>query len=116
MITDVLQTSVSITFTSMHRNPESFHAPDSFHPERWLPEATTNPKSPFYNDKRHAWQPFTLGPHVCIGQTLAWVEMRLVMAKLLWSFDIEAPQDKSKLVIWEKLRTFLLLEKVPLMA
>jgi len=108
------QTRVSITFTSMHREPTSFHDPNSFHPERWLPEATSNPNSPFFNDKRHASQPFTLGPHVCIGQNLAWAEMRLVLAKVLWTFDLEAPLDVKKRVVWEDLKTFLLIEKAPL--
>ncbi|KAK0632636.1 cytochrome P450 [Immersiella caudata] len=108
-------TRVSITFTSMHREPSSFHGPLSFCPERWLPDAVSNPKSPFYNDKRQAWQPFTVGPHSCIGQNIAWAEMRLVMAKLLWNFDFSAP-EKSKRVIWEDMKTFLLIEKVPLVA
>jgi cytochrome P450 len=98
----------------MHREPTSFHDPESFHPERWLPEAASNPKSPFYNDQRQAWQPFTLGPHVCIGQNLAWAELRVVLAKVLWTFDLSAPEDKKKRVIWENLKTFLLVEKVPL--
>ncbi|KAK4451390.1 cytochrome P450 [Podospora aff. communis PSN243] len=108
-------TRVSLTFTSMHREPSSFHDALSFCPERWLPDAVSNPKSPFYNDKRQAWQPFTVGPHSCIGQNIAWAEMRLVMAKLLWTFDLSAP-EKSKRVIWEDMRTFLLIEKVPLVA
>ena len=98
----------------MHREPTSFHAPTSFCPERWLPEATENPNSPFYNDKRHAFQPFTIGPHSCIGQNLAWAEMRVALAKVLWSFDVAAPADKTKRVVWEDLRTFLLIEKTPI--
>ena len=98
----------------MHREPTSFHAPSSFCPERWLPEAIDNPDSPFHNDKRHAVQPFTIGPHSCIGQNLAWAEMRIALAKVLWSFDIAAPEDKEKWVVWESLRTFLLIEKKPI--
>jgi len=108
------KTRVSITFNAMHREPTSFHAATEFHPERWLSKSTENSESPFYHDKRHAWQPFTLGPHVCIGQNLAWAEMRLTLAKVLWSFDLEAPADKSKHVLWESLRVFLLIEKKPI--
>ncbi|KAK3360693.1 cytochrome P450 [Lasiosphaeria hispida] len=107
-------TRVSITFTSMHREPTSFQAPSSFCPERWLPEAIENPNSPFYNDKRHAFQPFTIGPHSCIGQNLAWAEMRVALAKVLWTFDVAAPKDEKKWVVWESLRTFLLIEKKPI--
>lgn len=46
-----------------------------------------------------------------MGQHLAWAEMRLIMAKLLWTFDFEAVEDKR--LRWEDLRTFLLVEKKP---
>lgn len=109
-----IQTAVSIPIATMHKSPESFHDPEGFHPERWLPEAATNPKSPFYNDKRHASQPFILGPRQCIGINMAWMEMRLTMAKVLWTFDIAAPSDKTKLVRFDTLRSFMLLEKKPI--
>ncbi|GAB1320003.1 Cytochrome P450 monooxygenase astJ [Madurella fahalii] len=107
-------TAVSITFTSMHREPNSFHAASEFHPERWLPMATTDKDSPFFHDRRQAVQPFSVGPRSCIGQNLAWAEMRLALAKVLWTFDVAAPADKSKWVSWGSLKTFLLIEKKPI--
>ena len=97
----------------MHKSPASFRDPNGFHPERWFPEAATDPQSPFYNDKRNASQPFIVGPRQCIGMNLAWMEMRLALAKMMWTFDMEAPSDKSKLVRLEKLRSFMLIEKKP---
>jgi cytochrome P450 len=47
-----------------------------------------------------------------MGQHLAWAEMRLTLAKLLWTFDLEAIEGKS--LRWEDLRTFLLVEKRPI--
>lgn len=38
-------------------------------------------------DDLAASQPFLLGPRGCIGQNLAKLEMRLVLAKLAWRFD-----------------------------
>lgn len=81
-------------------------------PERWLPEATDNPESPFYSDQRDAVQPFSVGPRNCLGQPLAWAEMRSVLAKLVWSFELEAIEGKR--VEWEEMRTFLLVEKRPI--
>jgi hypothetical protein len=40
--------------------------------------------------------------------------MRLTMAKVLWTFDIAAPSDKSNLVRFDTLRSFMLLEKKPI--
>lgn len=46
-----------------------------------------------------------------MGQDLAWAEMRLIMAKLIWNFDLSLVPDKR--LRWEDLRTFLLVEKKP---
>ena len=46
-----------------------------------------------------------------MGRHLAWAEMRLVLARLVWAFDVEATGKSLK---WAELRTFLLVEKEPL--
>ncbi|KAI1292700.1 hypothetical protein F5Y03DRAFT_17782 [Xylaria venustula] len=71
------------------------------------PTENLDPHSPFYNDKRDAFQPFSLGQH------LAWAELRLVLAKLIWMFDFTAVSGQS--LEWEQLRTFLVVEKKPIM-
>lgn len=95
----------------MNRRPDYFHDATSFIPERWLAEASSNPDSPFYDDHRQGFRPFSTGPRDCLGQHLAWAEMRLIMAKLLWNFDFKSVP--GKLLKWEDLRTFLLVEKKP---
>ncbi|RYC56703.1 hypothetical protein CHU98_g9512 [Xylaria longipes] len=105
-------TPVSIQVYTMNRDPTCFHSATSFLPERWLPKETNNPDSPFFHDQRHAFQPFSVGPRSCMGQNLAWAEMRLVLAKLLWKFDFHSVPGKE--LEWEELRTFLLVEKKPI--
>lgn len=56
-------------------------------------------------------QAFSVGPRNCMGRHLAWAEMRLVVAKLVWTFDVESTGKSLK---WDELRTFLLVEKKPL--
>lgn len=46
-----------------------------------------------------------------MGKQLAWAEMQLVLAKLIWAFDMETTGKSPK---WAELRTFLLVEKKPL--
>ncbi|SPQ27093.1 67ae26ce-880a-443c-9037-8ef0263fdfe6 [Thermothielavioides terrestris] len=108
-------TAVSIQAYALNREARYFHRPDSFLPERWLPEASADPASPFFGDQRDALHPFSLGPRSCLGQHLAWAEMRLILAKLLWTFDFSAPQDRAKWLKWEDLRTFALVEKRPIL-
>ena len=67
--------------------------------------------SPFANDHRHAVQPFSVGPRSCMGKHWAEAEMRLILARLVWAFDIEETGKSPK---WDELRTFILVEKKPL--
>ncbi|KAL7807761.1 cytochrome P450 [Trichoderma aethiopicum] len=105
-------TPVSIQAYSMNRDPTNFHAATSFEPERWLPSSRTDPESPFFHDRLQVVQPFSDGPRACLGQHLAWAEMRLIMAKLLWTFDFGVVEGRR--TRWEDLRTFLLVEKRPI--
>lgn len=71
-----------------YHSPINFHDAEAFHPERWLPEEYNNPSSPFHNDRRDVFKPFSYGRRDCIGRNLAYLEMRLIIALLLWNFDI----------------------------
>ncbi|KAJ8124336.1 hypothetical protein O1611_g9303 [Lasiodiplodia mahajangana] len=106
-------TPVSIQAYTLNRDPTCFSSATSFLPERWLPDEISNPNSPFHHDKRDAFQPFSVGPRSCLGEHLARAELRLVLAKLLWKFDFTAA--KGTVLEWEQLRTFLLVEKKPIM-
>ncbi|TVY62847.1 Cytochrome P450 monooxygenase aclL [Lachnellula suecica] len=103
-------TSISLQAWTLFRDPFYFHDPTKFHPERWLPEAAET-TSPFYRDQRQAVQAFSVGPRSCLGKPLAWAEMRLILGKILWTFNVE-PADQT--VKWEQLKTFLLVEKKPI--
>lgn len=71
-----------------------------------------NPASPFYNDKRDVLQPFSFGPRNCIGKNLAYNEMRLILARILWNFDLELCQESWE---WNEQKSYALWEKPALM-
>jgi cytochrome P450 len=83
-----------------------------FNPERWLADAASNPNSPYHHDQQQAIEPFSTGPRNCMGQHLAWAKMRLILSKLLHTFDVEAVEGKQ--FRWEDLMTFLLVKKRPM--
>ncbi|MFC8764271.1 cytochrome P450 [Streptomyces sp. NPDC057193] len=61
---------------ALHRDPAVFADPGRFDPDRWLPErAATVP--------RHAYLPFGAGVRKCIGESLAYAEITLILASLM---------------------------------
>lgn len=104
-------THVGVHQLATNHSSVNFHDPDSFHPERWLPEAQ-EANSPFYNDNRESRQPFSVGPRNCIGKNLAFSEMRQILARVLWNFDLELVDKTHR---WEDQKAFLLWAKGPLL-
>ncbi|RDW66665.1 cytochrome P450-10 [Coleophoma crateriformis] len=92
---------------SMNRSEKNWTDPDKFAPERWL-------KDPKYaNDDKAAFAPFSLGTRNCIGKNLAIAEMRVILARLLWNFDLELTEQSRGWV--QNMKMFILWEKPPLL-
>ena len=64
----------------------NFQNPLAFEPQRWLPDSP----QPMDAVAKRAAMPFGSGPRMCPGRYLALLEMKLAMAMLLASFDIQA--------------------------
>ncbi|KAH8671738.1 putative benzoate 4-monooxygenase cytochrome P450 [Xylariales sp. PMI_506] len=99
------KTTVGVHQWSTYQSKQNFAFPDRFAPERWL----ANPPEEYLNDNRAALQPFSLGPRVCLGKSLAYLEMRSVLARLLWHFDIELDEEsrgwmdtQKEFALWDK--------------
>jgi cytochrome P450 len=71
-----------------HRNPEYFPDPERFDPERFTPE--NEKKLP-----RHAFLPFGIGPHVCIGQHFALMEAHLSVAHLFQHLSVSVMPNQN---------------------
>ncbi|KAI0433165.1 averantin oxidoreductase [Xylaria sp. FL1042] len=99
-------TSVSIPIYAISNSPLNWTEPESFIPERWTGEDNAR----FANDKRESSQPFSYGPRNCIGRNLAYAEIKLIMARLIWHFDIVNATDGD----WMDQKVFMVWEKGPL--
>lgn len=75
-------TTVGVTQLAASHLPSNFNRPDEFIPERWTGDEE------FKDDKRGAVKPFSVGPRICIGQALALTELRIILAKMIWNFDM----------------------------
>lgn len=74
-------TLVAAPIWQMHRNERYFANPETFAPQRFLPDAPAIP--------RGAFMPFGAGPRFCLGQQFASVEIALVAAHLVRHFELE---------------------------
>ncbi|KAI0102630.1 cytochrome P450 [Nemania sp. FL0031] len=94
-------TRVSVHQYSTYHSPANFKNPDAFVPERWLGDPA------YQDDNRSAHQPFSVGTRNCLGMNLAWHEMRLMLAKLVYEFNIGSDAgpgwlDQNVYVIWDR--------------
>jgi len=73
---------VLLCIYAAHRDPRFYPDPDQFRPERFaLHEEQRRPRSAFH--------PFGAGPHTCIGNHFALMEMHLVAAHLTQNVTLE---------------------------
>ncbi|KAF2014077.1 cytochrome P450 [Aaosphaeria arxii CBS 175.79] len=80
---------VWVVHLALQRDPKYWKDPHSFIPERWL----VGPGDPLYPVKG-AWRPFEFGPQNCLGQSLALVEIKVVLAMTIRSFDIQPAYEE----------------------
>lgn len=96
------KTRVQVPQWAAYRSPLNFKDPDSFVPERWLPDGG------YDSDRKEVLQPFSFGPRNCLGKNLAYHEMRIIMAKVLWHFDLELCEQSDR---WADQKVFNLWQK-----
>ncbi|KAF2688531.1 cytochrome P450 [Lentithecium fluviatile CBS 122367] len=101
-------TFVNVHRLTLSRSPDLFYESEAFLPERWLGEDPL-----FANDQRAAVQTFGVGPRSCIGRLHAWAEMRLILARLVWRFDLKEAKTKAGALQWDQQRTFTVVERQP---
>ncbi|KAF2768082.1 cytochrome P450 monooxygenase [Teratosphaeria nubilosa] len=96
-------TAVSVSQYPTYHDETKFKDASEFVPERWMGDKR------YENDHWAALQPFGYGPRNCLGKNLAYAEMRLILAKLIWTFDLEMDPSSENWV--QRGRVFTLWEK-----
>jgi cytochrome P450 len=118
-----------VTQWAANRSALNFARPNDFLPERWLsPEQFKNytvddeilDLDIFAHDVQDVVRPFSAGGRDCMGQNLGWVEFRLLLARMVWNFDIAPHQpakgaslETSSFRNWSDQKAFLIWQKEP---
>jgi len=110
-------TTVACHHYAAYHSPSNFASPEEFIPERWL---GNDPR--FSQDQRDTLQPFSLGPRNCIGKNLAYAEIRLILCKFFFNFDVafcagsEKWIDQEVYFLWDKPALMVSLTERPVKA
>jgi averantin hydroxylase len=88
------ETTIYISQYVMSHLDRFWANPEEFRPERFLKDLEQVPEI-FKNDDHSVFQPFSVGPRNCIGKNLAYAEMRLILTRVLFEFDLEL-DERSK--------------------
>ncbi|KAM0303436.1 hypothetical protein ACHAO8_011502 [Botrytis cinerea] len=99
-------TAVGVTQYAAFHSPTNFALPTQFIPERWL---KIEESERFAGDNRDVMRPFSVGGRDCAGQNIGMAEFRVVLARVIWNFDISAVSTLA----WEDQKCFMLWQKDP---
>ena len=72
----------------VHRDPANFENPDEFKPERWIDAGGKFQYFPF------KFIPFSMGPRVCVGESLARADLVMFAAMLFHKYEFRPVDDK----------------------
>lgn len=96
-------TTISAPLYSLHMNEDLFRDAGSFIPERWIPDdpAFITSEEEQKNLKDYCL-PFSLGSRACIGRNLAYMELSIVIAALILSFEWELAEPSQEMLLIER--------------
>ncbi|KAF1344389.1 cytochrome P450 monooxygenase [Delphinella strobiligena] len=105
--------SISMSQHIAYRSERNFKDPNEFVPERWLDDPR------YADDNKASYQPFSFGPRSCLGKNLAQAELHVILAKMIFNFDMELDEksrdwDKNmiNLVLWHRPQLLIKLKEV----
>jgi Cytochrome P450 len=74
---------------ALHRNEAFWSCPNEFQPERWIVESGPDRDAGITNG---AYMPFATGPRNCVGQPMATIILRSLLARLIHRFKFQDPR------------------------
>lgn len=84
-------TIVNVSLYGLHRDERYFPQPHKFIPERWIAGSKTasfEVTDELLAQSRGAFNPFSAGMRNCVGKNMAYQEMSIAMARLLFLYDM----------------------------
>lgn len=86
-------TTVGTYVYSLQRSPKYFTAPNEWRPGRWILNAEAGVDEESIKEAKTAFCPFSVGPRSCVGWKLAWTELNVTLARMLFRYDVRLAPD-----------------------
>ena len=92
-------TVVGVPIYALHHNPTYYPDPFSFRPERWMTnEGSSVAEVEAMKMAQSAFTPFSIGPRGCIGKGVAYLELTVALARILWRYDLRLSEEEGVIV------------------
>ncbi|KAI4187856.1 MAG: hypothetical protein LQ348_004018 [Seirophora lacunosa] len=88
-------TNVGVAAYTLQHNDDVFADPFAFRPERWIADEKTGVTAEDVAACEAAFAPFSIGPRACPGKKLAYLEISITMAKVLYLSDVQAVEGDT---------------------
>ena len=80
-------TDLGVPTYAVHHMEDYYPQPFAFRPERWIVDVAGGVADEDVTLAQSAFSTFSLGPRGCAGKTLAYLEMMIVLARMIHQFD-----------------------------
>jgi cytochrome P450 len=84
---------VGVSSYVLHHNVACHKNPFEFIPERWMVDEDAGTSSEDVARAKSVFIPFSLGSRNCIGKNLAYRELQLTLATVIWLYDFRVASD-----------------------
>ena len=81
-------TVVGVSAYVIHHDPDRYPDPWSFRPERWIPEPQSGVTPESVEGAHRAFCPFSAGSRGCIGKGIAYLELKIALAHILFRYNV----------------------------
>lgn len=89
----------------LHRNPNLWHRPNDFVPERWIDPELQKLDEGQTTYRGNTFMPFAAGPRNCVGQPLAHTILRIMLSRIINECEVIDLQMKDANDLYEESKT-----------
>ena len=80
---------------ALHHNESVFLDPFVYRPERWIVDEKNGVSSADVARAESAFFPFSFGSRACVGKNLAYLELSIALARLLYLLEVKVPEGNT---------------------